>query len=273
MRKPLPPNEPINLRRISKWTNRFANYRHSVSDHSVKMWIDQFKRKDRDLAARLLDCIDFITNDQMAAAFRSILNSLEGWHLDPRQRKGRWRFVSFSSSPGESGDNMLWQFRVANKLDHKRYNELFIYTRDLLSAGLTGDDKVVFVDDFAGTGEQACDTWSHTLQELLPEEPSTYLVLVAASQSAKDKIRSSTRLTVVPNIVITSKHNIFSKECAHFTQQDKDKVLSYCSIADKKYPKGYGDCGFVVVFAHRCPSNSIPILHTENSRWSGLFPR
>lgn len=273
MRKPSAPNRPIDLRRTSTWTDRFANYRHTVTDQTVKMWMEQFRQNDRDLAARILDCIDFITTDQMAAAFRSILNSLTGWHLDPRKRKGKWVFVSFSGSPGESGDNMLYQFRVANKLDHRRYDELFIYTRDLPSAKLTAEDPVVFVDDFAGTGTQACETWENTLQELLPGEPSTYLILIAASLSARDKIRASTRLTVLPHITITGKSNIFSSECIHFTQEDKDKLLGYCGIADRKYPRGYGDCGFVIVFSHRCPNNSIPILHAQNGRWNGLFPR
>jgi hypothetical protein len=27
------------------------------------------------------------------------------------------------------------------------------------------------------------------------------------------------------------------------------------------------------VFQHRSPNNSIPILHADHERWTGLFPR
>lgn len=32
-------------------------------------------------------------------------------------------------------------------------------------------------------------------------------------------------------------------------------------------------CGFVIVFAHTCPNNSIPILHVSHTKWQGLFRR
>ena len=54
---------------------------------------------------------------------------------------------------------------------------------------------------------------------------------------------------------------------------EKDALLEYCKRADRKYPRGYGDCGFVLVLAHKTPNNSIPVLHANNVRWKGLFPR
>ncbi len=34
-----------------------------------------------------------------------------------------------------------------------------------------------------------------------------------------------------------------------------------------------GDCGFVIVLAHKCPNNTIPILHARRAGWEGLFRR
>jgi len=273
MKKPAPRGRPIDLTRISRWARDFAGYRYPVTDHRIELWLRQFSRGDHDLAARMLDCVDFVTVQQMAAAFKAALASLPGWNINPQRRRGKWRFASFSSSAGESGDPMLWQFRIANGLGNNRYNELFIYKRDLLSAGLGVNDTVVFVDDFAGTGEQACWAWSNSIQELLPEEPNVYLVLVAASTAARDKIRAETKLTVTPYITLASKDDVFSPQCAHFTGQEKSTLLSYCLKANRRSPRGHGDCGFVIVFAHRCPNNSIPILHMRHGRWEGLFPR
>ena len=47
------------------------------------------------------------------------------------KRKGRWRFAAMSGSAGESGDAMLYQFRIANGLDARGFNELFVSRSDL----------------------------------------------------------------------------------------------------------------------------------------------
>ena len=53
---------------------------------------------------------------------------------------------------------------------------------------------------------------------------------------------------------------------------DRAKLLHYGKIADKHNPRGFGDCGFVVVFQHRPPNNSIPILHADQSQVDRAVP-
>ncbi len=270
MRAPLPPGMPIDNHRMAGWVGLFSGYRHAVTEQRVDRWLNQFRTNDRDLAARALDCVDFITHEQMAAAFRSILNSLNGWSRDANFRQGRWRFVAFSTSAGQSGDSMLHRFRLANGLSGRQYNELFIYKSQLLSENLGPEDTVVFVDDFSATGTQACDGWGD-IEELLPGDPTVFLVLVAASSAARERIGNETGLTVVPHIELTEQDNIYLPACGYFTQHEKDTLLRYCRVADNRYPRGFGNCGFVIVFAHNCPNNSIPILHGYHPRWEGLF--
>lgn len=143
---------------------------------------------------------------------------------------------------------------------------------ELIREGLGVGDTVIFVDDFAGTGTQACDAWP-MIEELLPEGPNIYLVLVVASSTARERIGNETGLSVIPCQELAEQDNIFSPECAHFTEQEKERILEYCALADSKQPRGFGDCGYVIVFAHRCPNNTIPILHTRHNKWEGLFRR
>jgi hypothetical protein len=119
-------NLPLDAKRFKSWLDDFGAYRHSVTKASIESWLDQFEGGDRDTAARLLDVVEFYGQDRIASAFRKSLKALPDWHLDPAKRAGRWRFVAYSRSSGESGDSMLHQFRLANNLDAKRYNELFI---------------------------------------------------------------------------------------------------------------------------------------------------
>lgn len=273
MRKPRRRNAALNAERMRQWITEFGSYRININEGRIDRWLDQFDDEDRDLAARILDSVEFVSHSQVTNAFRDILNGMEGWDLDEARRQGKWRFVPFSGSAGESGDTMLHIFRHANNLANKRHNELFIYRSDLLRERLGPEDTVVFVDDFAGTGIQACDAWQQQFQELLPEEPSIYLVLVAASQTARERIRDTTNMNVIPHMELHNCDDIFSSSCKHFNNAEKSRIHHYCSIADKYQPKGFGDCGFVITFHHICPNNSIPILHTANRRWEGLFRR
>lgn len=181
--------------------------------------------------------------------------------------------MAFSSSAGESGDSLLHTFRIANNLSGKAHNELFITRRDLVSCKLTEKDTVVFLDDFAGTGESICNAWDEHFSELVVGAGSVYLLLLAATKEAKNRISNDTDLVVVPVKTLTEKDNIFSNSCNKFTAAEKATLLKYNNAIEKKIPKGYGDCGLLTVFHYRCPNNSIPILHKNAASWDALFPR
>jgi len=273
VRKPKRRNTSITAQRLRGWVNEFAGYRHSVSEERILGWINQFSNGHRDLAARVLDSVEFITHDQIAAAFKSVLNGLDGWHRSPSRRKGKWRFVAYSASAGESGDSMLHKFRHANNLAGDTYNELFIHRSDLLREGLGSDDSVVFIDDFVGSGDQACNSWNNQFGELVAEVGRVYLIVVAARQQAVDRVQAETELEIVPHLHLGEKENIFNTACTHFNSGEKVTLLDYCNKLDRNNPKGHGECGLLLVFAHTCPNNSIPIIHKTKNNWEPLFRR
>jgi len=273
VRKPALPGRPINADRFAVWLEQFAGYRSHISKIRLTQWLDQFDANDRDLAARLLDAVDFFREDHLASAYRAILDAIPGWSRSAAERSGRWRFVGFSRRAGESGDRMLHTFRVANGLGASRYDELFIHKADLLREELEPDDTVVFVDDFAGTGNQAINAWNESLGELLPGQPRAFLVLVAARDQAIDRINKDTSLTVRAHRRLRPRDDLFATGCSWFSTSDKARVLHYCRRADIENPRGYGSCGLLIVFAHRCPNNSLPILHAPTAAFRGLFPR
>lgn len=269
---PQPRGAAVDMARVSGWLADFAGYRFPINEGRIDRWIKQFEPNDYDLATRLLDCVDFVSQARMIVAFRSFFDICEGWDINPEQRRGKWCFVAYSASAGESGDEMLHLFRLANKLNGRQYNQLFKYKSELVRENLGPSDTVVFVDDFSGTGTQVCNNWPE-IQELLPGGPRVYLVLVAAGINACTKIEEETELNIIPNIRLQEHDNIFSPHCAHFIGEEKEKLLRYCQVADKRNPRGFGDCGFVIVLAHTCPNDSIPILHSSHANWEGLFRR
>lgn len=273
MKTPRKRGTPIDTKRITDWVERFSGYRAKISGTRIEAWLGHFDQPHKDAAGRVLDAVEFYGHEQLDAAFRSVLGALPGWHRKAAQRTGRWRFVPFTLSPGESGDSMLHVFRVANKLSSPAFDNLFVYKADLLRERLVAEDTVVFVDDIAGTGDQAALAWRESLGELLPGRPRMFLLLVAAVQEAVTRIGSETPLRVRPFRRLRAEDNFFAPECAQFSEPEKRAILSYCRRADPTRPRGYGDCGLLVVMAHRCPNNSIPILHGRSQQFKGLFLR
>ena len=285
MKRPLDPGTAIDAKRFKRWTSRFGAYRDGVTNMTIESWLDNFERADHDLAARVLDAVEYYGQGQIHAAYRQALAALPDWHKSPAKRKGQWRFVPMSGSAGESGDAMLHHFRVANGLDRRIFNEFFVYRSDLFRQSMLPDDDpqrlgkdgvVVLLDDFSGTGTQVCEAWNDpatSFGALLAGVGKVYLILVAASKAARRKISAETAISLVPAHELHESDNVFSDKCKHFTKADRERLLHYGKIADRQRPMGFGDCGFVVVFQHRPPNNSIPILYADHSKWTGLFPR
>jgi hypothetical protein len=285
VKRPFAPGTAVDAKRFKRWIDRFGSYRAGIINVTIQGWLHQFDKKDRDLAARVLDAVEFYGQTQIHAAYRQVLEALPGWHKLSAKRKGRWRFAAMSGSAGESGDAMLYQFRIANGLDARGFNELFVSRSDLFRQPMLPDDDpqklgkddvVVLLDDFSGTGTQVCAAWNDpatSFGALLAGVGKVYLILVAASKAARERIAAETAISPVPAHELRESDNVFSEQCKHFTKADRDRLLHYGEIADKRSPKGFGDCGFVVVFQHRPPNNSIPILHADHSKWTALFPR
>jgi len=264
--------KPIDSKRKRSWLDRFDGYRVAVTEARIQEWLKNFRVEDTDLAARILDAVIFLKAEDMEEALRKMVTRLPGWHKSEKQRRGKWRFVAYSISAGESGDTMLHRSRTALRMTGRKYDKMFIHKADLLSEELGTEDNVAFFDDFAGTGQQACRAW-RGLVELLPGNPKTYLILIAAGQRAVSRIGAETGLRVVTDRVLGPNEDIFSENCCHFTETEKGRLLEYCRRADSRDPQGYGNCGFVLVLAHKTPNNSIPALHANYGRWKGLFPR
>ncbi len=285
MKRPFAPGTAIDAKRYNRWIATFGSYRGGITTPIIESWFDNFEDADQDLGARILDTVEYYGQSQIHAAYRQALTGLPGWHRLSSKRDGKWRFAAMSGSAGESGDAMLHHFRVANRLDTKAFNELFVSRSDLFRQPLLPDtdpqklgedDIVVLLDDFSGTGTQVCKAWNDpetSFGALLAGVGTVYLILVAASKAAGRRISHETTLSLSPAHWLHESDNVFSEKCKHFTAADRDRLLHYGRIADKQNPMGFGDCGFVVVFQHRPPNNSIPILHADHPKWTGLFPR
>lgn len=273
MRAPKARGTALDERRLRDWVNDFGTYWTSPTRRTFESWIDQFDESDRDLAARVLDAVLFINHSRVTKAFQDLAAALPGWDVDEAKRVGQFRFVAFSGSSGESGDTMLHNFRIALGLGNRKYHPLFCHRSEIVGQQLTDADTLVLVDDFSGTGKQACDAWGDFFSEMVAGGPRVVLLLIAATTAARDRISSETDMEVRLSQALGPRDNIFDEACAHFTADEKSRLLAACRRVDRQKPKGFGDCGLLLVFSHRCPNNSIPVLHARTAEWEPAFQR
>lgn len=62
MRRPCAPGTPIDAKRFRRWISRFGSYRDGVTNLSIENWLHQFETGDHDLAARVLDAVEYYGN-------------------------------------------------------------------------------------------------------------------------------------------------------------------------------------------------------------------
>jgi hypothetical protein len=274
MRQPRPAGTTVETARKRVWRDRFSHYRYPPTGDEITDFLEQFDGDDVDVAARLLDSVEVVTRSQIEQAFRTMMENLPGWNRAKTRREGVWRFVPYSFSSGESGDQMIAAFRQAMGMTQRFYNELFIHPRNLVDQKLRGEDTVVLVDDFSGSGEQACKSWGRLFRELVGGVGTVYLMVVAATTEAQEIIRNKTDLQVLCHYNLNGSDNFFSEDCHHFSDDDKKSVLQYCEKHFPDEPRGHGACGLLFVLQHDCPNNSIPLLHKhKKNKWVPLFPR
>ena len=61
MKQPLRRGTSIDMQRVRVWVNAFAGYRHPIDATVINQWLDQFDNSHKDIIARLLDSIEFIS--------------------------------------------------------------------------------------------------------------------------------------------------------------------------------------------------------------------
>lgn len=257
--------------RLQHWLDNFRFYRNPPDRARIEDWLAQFSEDHREIAKRVLDRIQVVSDSDILIGYRDFLTQCAGWHQSPAVRQGTWYFIGFGG-PGESGPSMVRLFREANRLNAQKYDSLFVTIRDLPSLKLTAADTVVFIDDISGSGDQVCRLWP-MIQELMASEARSVLLLTAVTYRAADRIGRETELEIRFRDFLGTELDFFHVDFLGFSKEEKDIIAAYCATADSANPKGYGECGLLYVLAHKTPNNCLPIVHAYKAAWRGVLPR
>jgi len=210
---------------------------------------------------------------------RGLTHRIEG------RRRRRDILISYLDKVGKSGAQYAKLYAEENEIYHENAVE-----RGKLSTVLkrkNGIQAVVFVDDFIGTGNSACECFE-TLDEdcgdiLRTSSIITYFIAICGFNSAINSIEkklSQLNLPVVLHVCdpLDDSARCFSDTSYTFTdpaqrEKTKDIASSYGIRLQKRDPLGFGNCQATVVFEDSCPNNSLPIPWDRSSQWMPMFER
>jgi hypothetical protein len=152
--------------------------------------------------------------------------------------------------------------------------------------------SVVFVDDFAGSGDQFLQTWrrqrvvdgrSTAFRNLRARANRFFYCPAVATWYAIDRIeRACPNVTVCPGQVIPSNYNLLSTDSVLWppdllpTASDFVERASNANgiVAECDVPwSGYDDLGLGLAFAHSVPDATLPLFYWERNGWTPLIKR
>lgn len=214
-------------------------------------------------------------------------------HAYAAEQLERTRFLGMGN-PAESGTHLLYYFRQENKLQKDLFcTELGLvdgrYDRESTKLSDPTISRLVFIDDFCGSGSQAM-AYSAKLLDLLREIAGrsgitlrvTYLVLMGMKDGL-DVVRSDPGFDEVGAVFeldetykcLEPGSRQFASAPAEIDQgHARSMAQSFGAQLWHPHPLGYKDSQLLMGFHHNIPDNSLPILWwDESAKWSPVFPR
>ena len=203
------------------------------------------------------------------------------------------RFLGMGN-PAESGTHLLYHFRQENRIPLR----LFVQHGDLFTGGVTDDatrlaegiERVVFIDDLCGSGDQAVRYSRGIVRDLkavAAREGTSiechFLVLFATQrgianvrqESAFDDIRAVNELDET-HMTYGPLSRVFRNAPDGISEAQSRQIAErYGRELVERWPLGYGDSQLLLGFHHNVPNNTLPIVWWSNGEhgWKPAFPR
>ena len=260
---------------ITRLERKFSGYVFSVDKNAIRNWLGRFGNSNFQLGLKLLNYVDYYSPSRLVRESTELHNQLleyEGLDSDQLINKPAF-FVDFSPTSGKSQDEFIPKYRLGSRLRFDRYDEHFVYFRDVNQFFEKKGVTLVFITDFIGSGKEVIGNWLDIAWALSDENEHILLALCgydSAIQAIEDMAED--KLTIITNRRYSEANRIFSPQNTHFTIDEKMILLELCRLA------GESPCGFectqaTTVFYFRCPNSTISILRASNQKLRGLFQR
>jgi len=282
-----------------------SNYWDGIDIHTLRAWLKNFKTdEEKYFSGCMLDALVFRTKEMVDSCYRHLASSLipkflasrhinlpneiDEWLLNLKTGKNvPFRFIAIETikgKPGKSGSVVARDLR----------NELFL-ARHLVQSpnkipNFTSEvEAIIFLDDFAGTGEQFCDFFDEISPNLLVQSYHIAYCPLACHEDAKKLIEGSyPNVTVIPVELLTKEDEFFHPLDGYF-RGDKENNIDdakefYLNVCEKMgldrsdenaYLLGKGGLSLSFAFHLSTPNNNLKLYYHRpvDDSWNYLLQR
>ena len=261
----------------------------NIEPAAVRDWLAQFGDPlSQRLMFAMLQGVRFVSADARREAWHaihpSIIRGTEYVFRGTTRNRGDI-LVTYLDGGGKSGSICAYDYRLANRI----YADNVVAGAGLRRALDRGTEikLLVVVDDLIGSGGTAIDGLEQLAAQcgdvLVERGISVKFASIAALSEGMARVeRAVSKLDfdvqVLANTVLTDADRAFSSRSRVFPdadQRDRARNLAnrYGRLLEPKHPLGFDGDQCLLVFEHRCPNNSLPVLWKDSKDWKSLFPR
>ena len=151
--------------------------------------------------------------------------------------------------------------------------------------------RVVFVDDFVGSGNQFCESWNNPINS--ESEKTSFNMLANSLSNAEffycplvctehglDLIKASCRgVEVVPGHVLSPRYSAIAPNSIFWPPELVSEGPEFVQAASKRAGipdnewRGFHHLGLALAFQHCIPDASLPIFYWNKNGWQPLLER
>ena len=285
---------------------------------AVELWLNNFTGEsmpigeERDHALYLLTKFLYLGQREVNELLRTMFQTLFQHRLLVKVRSGlpdrgdfsaihqgfleeleNTRFLGIGS-PSESGQHLLYPFRQVNGLSVSYFPNLVdlctgpLYVRTSRWA-FPEVHRLVFIDDFCGTGDQAAGFGNQYVAQLRSVALRSnirikvwYLALMATSAGLSHIRRFGVFDRVAAVSELDTSYRVFAND-SQFYRRPPSGITRWASATIAQHygrclypnhPLGFDNSQLMVGFQHNVPDNTLPIFWQDQAPpWYAIFPR
>lgn len=282
-----------------------SNYWDGIDIYTLRAWLKNFKTdEEKYFSACMLDALVFRTKQMVDSSYRHLASSvipkflnsrniaipleIDEWLVSLRMGvKVPFRFIAIETvkgKPGKSGSVVARDIKL----------ELFLARHlvqppEKIPEFASEVRSIIFIDDFAGTGEQFCDFFNDLLPYLSGQSYSIAYCPLACHEDAKKHIEDTyPNVTVLPVELLTKEDEFFHPLDGSFRGDKKNTVdeaeefyLNLCEkigldgSAPNAFLLGKGGLSLSFAFHLSTPNNNLKLYYhrPDNDSWNHLLQR
>lgn len=243
----------------------------------VEEWLNNFQGKvfDRDsekiLALMLLNNFIYLSHEEILHLCRVIfyeyIHSIAVECVDYNDVLNHTTFYPIGN-PSESSSLVMYFFRIANDIAKDRFSNY---------PGMADvDNRVVFIDDISGSGEQA----GAYIMDYLGKYPSSkeyvsYVTMIGTVDASK--VFLDLGIKFKPACLLDDRMKLFSDDSyTKFNDIERKNLIDFVNGYKDEVdwqPLGYKDSELALGFYYNVPDNCLPIFWSEYNGWKSIFKR